>query len=337
MHKSPKQTSVRTILYTFIIITSLGLSQVAAAWERGKVNTFALLPAGSANPESITADTAGNLYVSTFGSGEIHKYDPHGRRLSSIKVSPSSGLLLDLAFHPATGDLLVVDFGARQVLSVDPLSGHATIFSAIPGDKAIPNALAFDRYGYVYVSDSAQATLWRIESAGGAPQAWLSDPLLGTRNYPLFGANGIAFNRDQSVLYVANTGDDTIVRVPVLADGRAGAATVLTNSVSTPDGLIVDGQDNILVASNHGNQIMRLNPAGTAIAVYGDFEGISDKGVVKGLLSPSSLIEVGNSLLVTNFALDVSRFGMAQHATSAYAKQVKRHSIARIVPDGGHK
>ena len=35
------------------------------AWERGKVETFAKLPAGEAHPEGITTDREGNVYVAT--------------------------------------------------------------------------------------------------------------------------------------------------------------------------------------------------------------------------------------------------------------------------------
>lgn len=333
MNKTPTSTPVRAALSAFFILISLGVSHPASAWERGETETFALLPSTSSNPEAITHDTDGNLYVSTLGSGEIHQYDRRGKLLSSIVVSPSSGLLLDLGFHPDTGELLVIDFGARQVLRVDPLSGQSMLFSAIPGDNAIPNVITFDRQGYVYVSDSAQGTIWRIAAMGGPAQAWLRHPLLTTHNYPPFAANGIDFNHDQSVLYVANTGEDTVIKVPVMADGRAGTPVVLTHSVNSPDGLIVDEQDNILVASNHGNHIMVLDPTGTAIAVYGDFDGISKKGIVKGLLSPSDLVKIGDDIFVTNFALDVSTFGLPTHATSAYTQQVKRYSIARISPD----
>ena len=36
-------------------------------------------------------------------------------------------------------------------------------------------------------------------------------------------ARGLAFDRDQRFLYVANTGDRRILRIPVLRDGSAGA------------------------------------------------------------------------------------------------------------------
>ena len=38
----------------------------AAAWDRGSVDQFAVLPVGAANPEGITVDKHGDVYVTTF-------------------------------------------------------------------------------------------------------------------------------------------------------------------------------------------------------------------------------------------------------------------------------
>ena len=63
-----------------------------------------------------------------------------------MSVAGSSNLLLDLAFHPITGALLVIDFGHQQVLTVDPRTGASTIFATIPGGAAAgPNVLTFDQ------------------------------------------------------------------------------------------------------------------------------------------------------------------------------------------------
>ena len=319
------------ITTSFVLSTIMGLliMNPAAAWDREHAKTFATLPATAGNPEALTADSAGYLYVSSMFSGDIHKVTPTGDVEQSISVIPSSGLLLDLAFHPISGELLVVDLGAHALLSVDPDSGTAALFSEFPQTSG-PNMMTFDALGRTYVSDSYQGIIWQIEPQGGTPRVWLQHELLATKNYPGFGANGIAFNNDASRMYVANTGEDTILEVPVDTNGGAGTPTVLAHSINGPDGLIVDARNNILVASNHGNEIVAIDPSGTAVAVLGDFEGISKSGTVKGLLSPSDLVLTKNSIYVTNFAIDASVFGLPQHATSAYTRLVRRHTIARI-------
>src|SRR5207245_2356702 len=69
--------------------------------------------------------------------------------------------------------------------------------------------------GNVYVSDSFRGIIWRTGPAGGLATAWVTDLLLTTTAVPPFGANGLAFNRSQTALFVANTGNDTVVKIPV--------------------------------------------------------------------------------------------------------------------------
>ena len=54
-----------SILVALVAFTLVPLS--AAAWVRSPATTFGTLPAGATPPEGITADAAGNIYVTTFG------------------------------------------------------------------------------------------------------------------------------------------------------------------------------------------------------------------------------------------------------------------------------
>ena len=73
----------------------------------------------------------------------------------------------------------MIDFGGGRVLRVNPFSGAATTFATVTGASGL-NALAFDRAGNVYISDSAQGIVWRTGPGGGAAVAWVSHPLLAT-------------------------------------------------------------------------------------------------------------------------------------------------------------
>src|SRR5467141_4723750 len=190
----------------------------AAAWDRGRVERFASLPEGSPNPEGITIDNNGDVYGPGFaptapsGPGKLFVFDEDGDLLRSLNVAGSSPALLGLAFHPTNRlpngrrQLLVIDFGAGNVLSVDPMTGAATVFAEIKGGGL--NALTFDAKGNVYISDSFRGVIWRTKPAGGDAVAWKSDPLLQTTGFPPFnafppfGANGVGFNHDESALFV---------------------------------------------------------------------------------------------------------------------------------------
>jgi sugar lactone lactonase YvrE len=310
----------------------------AQAWQRSPATTFATLPAGATNPEGITADANGNIYVTTFalggtssGVGQMFVFGPHGQLLRQIDIAGSTTFLLDLAFHPTTGALLVIDFGAQQILRVDPSSGASNVFATIPGGaNAGPNVLTFDDAGNVYISDSFQGKIWRTGPKGGAVAEWVASPLLATSGVPPFGANGLAFNRNRSALFVANTGNDTVVRIPVLAGGAAGAPEVFVNSINGADGLIIDESDNLWVAANQADEIVVVDPSGRVIAKLGDFNGLDAHGSPRGLLFPASLVRHGEFLYVTNLALDLRLFGLAQPVDAQWAADVKRHTVARI-------
>ena len=308
----------------------------AQAWVRSPATTFATLPAGTAHPEGIAADAQGNLYVADFdvskaaGPGNIVVFDRSGRLLRKLDVAGSSALLLGIAFHPLTGVLLVIDFGNQQVLTVNPQTGAATLFATVPGGgSAGPNALAFDAAGDVYISDSFQGKIWKTSSAGGAVSEWASGPLLTTSGVPPFGANGMAFNKAGTALFVANTGNDTVVRIPV-AGGVAGTADVFVHSINGADGLLIDGNDNLWVAANQADEIVVLDPSGKVVAKLGDFDGIDPQGSPRGLLFPASLVMSNGFVYVTNLSLDLRLFGLPQTVDSQWAASVTRHTIARI-------
>ena len=322
---------MRTLLLAFAFLFSLQ----AAAWDRGKVERFATLPAGAANPEGIAVDRRGNVYVGTFAvtgapPGRLFVFDDDGDFKRELNPTGSSNLLLGVDFNHWNGDLLVVDFGNKTVLRVDRHSGAATVFTTIPGGMAAgPNAIAFDRDGNVYISDSFQGIIWRTGPEGGAPTAWVTHPLLTTAGFPPFGANGLDFNRRQDALFVANTGDDRVIRIPVSSAGVPGIPEVFTQAINGADGLIVDGDDNVWVTANQADEIVVIDPTGKAIAKLGDFDGLRH-GAPDGLLFPASLARKGDWIYVTNLALDLRLFGLPQSVDSQWAADVTRHTISRL-------
>src|SRR5262249_22124271 len=343
--------SVRVGITTCIgasIAAVLMLAQPAAAFDRGKAEVFATLPDAATEPEGLVVAPNGDVYVATFGvnstggvpgPGKVYVFNDNGKLLRTLTVAGSTANLLGIGFHPTTHAFLVIDFGAAKVLNVDPHTGLSSVFMTVstPAASTGLNAMTFDQSGNVYVSDSFNGIIWRTGAAGGAGTIWAQSALLTTTGDPPFGANGLAFNKAANALFVANTGNDTIVKIPV-SGGNAGTPAVFVNSINGADGLLIDGHDNFWVCGNQSDEIVVLDPTGKVIAKLGDFDGVDKDGVPHGLLFPASpdFSRDGRTLYVTNLALDL-RIGTGNPANvaidSAWTDLVKHYTVSKLKTD----
>jgi sugar lactone lactonase YvrE len=288
----------------------------ADAWKRGDVNVLVELPFATGSVEGITVGPDGNIYAPTFGfnaNGEITTppqlfvISPNGKIVRKVTIANSSPHVLGLRFNPVTHTLWVLDFGSGNVLNVDPNTGNSSILAS-PGAGAGINALTFDASGNGYVSASFSGTIYKVPAAGGSFSTWKADPLLGNGGgslTPPFGANGVEFSNDGKFLFVANTAFHQIIKIAVNGDGSAGAASIFVTGLNAPDGIAIDRSGNMWICANQEDEIVVLDPAGKVIAKFGDFNGIDEHGIARGLLFPASLAfnKDGDTLYVSNLTL----------------------------------
>ena len=275
------------------------------------VDTFAVLPAGPGFPEGIAADGRGNIFVATFDfstTNVIHSFRHNGQLRFTI---PLPGVVpLGMEFDGA-GRLYVADFGNGKVLQFSPPFSAASTPSAVfpvcggAGTGCGLNAITFDAAGDLYVSDSFGGVVFKIDLPGGAVSPFFSHDLLkpGSHGFPPFGANGLAFNSNESVLFVANTGDDRVLKIRN-PHSLTPTLTVFAESLNGADGLVFDKRTGLLwVCANQADEVVALNDKGRVVAKLGEFRGIKRNGTPDGLLFPASLVIVDDEIYVTNLAL----------------------------------
>jgi DNA-binding beta-propeller fold protein YncE len=300
----------------------------------GEASTWANLPEGVRFPEGITANPAnGNIYVSTFDFGpnanKLVRLGSDGRVIAMKDFGATP--LLGLGF--AAGKVYILNFGASKLQRIAADFNAATPVedvASIPGIGAppprtvgnpdgssdvitfgsswfpAPNAMVFDAAANLYISDSFQGAIWRVASATTcatpcAVTEFSHDTLLATAGFPPFGANGLALNADETLLYIANTGDNRVLKMTLATK----AVEVFAESVHGADGLLFN--DGVLwVAANQADEMVALNDRGRVIARVGFFDGIRGNGSPRGLLFPASMVIVGSFMYVANLALPLT-------------------------------
>jgi sugar lactone lactonase YvrE len=300
-----------------VTIMLLAAQPVAAAGlARGPVTTFRdLSTADCHNPEGIAVSPNGTLFTAGL-SGKICFVSARtGAFVRAPLAIPKQdditpvNLLGELFVPDST--LFVADIGdfsgtKGRVLKVNPWTGAVrTLASGL----AAPNAFALDRRGRLFVSDSFAGAIYTINTEAGGKTLWKRDALLATAGQPPFGANGLAFDRGGRFLYVANTGDDRVLRIAVDRDGSAGAISVFadgaainaamgtTGALNGADGIAFDARGNLWVCANQANEIQVLSRNG---ALVSRFAGSS----TDPMDFPASPVFFGRSLFVANLALN---------------------------------
>lgn len=295
---------------TFVLVlASFLLAQQPAFAASGGVRNFGPDLSTKCNlPEGIAADDAGRIYASSLnnaatGPANICVLDRHGRIVDLIRVSPASAggvaKLLGMLFVPGEG-LYVGDVGGGRVLRINVRTHAATTIAIGFG---APNAFARDRAGNLWVSDSFPGTISRIAPNGSKTvftYARQLAPLSG--EVPGFGANGLAFDREERFLYVAMTARDQIWRVRYSGgslgaiEPRPFAQGVAHGALDGADGIAFDTKGNLYVCSNQSDEVTVLSPRGAVIA---EIRGTG----VNAFSSPASLVFRGKQVYVADLAL----------------------------------
>ncbi|HWI65140.1 MAG TPA: SMP-30/gluconolactonase/LRE family protein, partial [Symbiobacteriaceae bacterium] len=284
----------KLLLVLAAVLFALSLVPTAAIGQAmGASQVVAPVP-GAGFPEGIA--TRGNrFYVSgpaTFGSplgsAYVQAYDMSTGALAAtypITISnPYAGMSAAscAAFGP-DGKLYVIEpFVGVIRMDLDANNTQSVYSAFMPAGPSLLNDLAFAEDGSLFVTDSFQATIYRIPPGGGAPAVWFSDPRLAGDPALPFGVNGIRIDRNNKQVYVTVTAqygslDGVIYRLPMKESPTAadlaefarypfvpGMPPVLPG----PDGIAFGKSGKLYVALAGTSQISVLRADGTEEARY---------------------------------------------------------------------
>jgi sugar lactone lactonase YvrE len=206
-----------------------------------------------------------------------------------------------------------------------PAPCSPTIANAPP----IPNDLAFDAVGNAYVSDSMQATIWKVPAGGGTRQVWFQDERLAS---PYIGVNGLRVDPSGTSVFVSVTTDTNggafVYRMPLvdapstadlsvfhvfgagdMPDGIAfGKSGLLYVAMATP------GRSGVVALDEGGNEAFRLsNPEGSPVAPYDSPANVAFDG--RGSIVLTNHAFVSGAALPSQFSIVTAYVG--DHAASA--------------------
>jgi gluconolactonase len=175
----------------------------------------------------------------------------------------SAGLSID----PTTGDLIAAEMDARRITRTTSDGTIVPVVETYLGDQFNgPNDLIVKSNGTIYFTDPPYGLMGRpryltfnglfrvFTGSTAAALEWQGDQVLDE-------PNGIALSPDESLLYVVNSTRNEVVVFDVMPDDSLANRRQFAPTNPIPDGMAVDADGNVYVATRDGIQVFR--PDGT--------------------------------------------------------------------------
>lgn len=249
----------------------------------------------AARPENITSRRDGTVYFGSMATGTIYRAAPGASRAEPWILASTAGLanVLGVLADDRSNMLWVCQnvagrrggapvAGQTALRSFDLTSDAATGTYPFPADAGYCNDIAVAADGAVYASESYRGRVHRLRPGAAALEVWASDSAINV-------IDGLAFLADGS-LYVNTFDTGRLYRIPVNADGSAGAVVRIETSLPLvrPDGLRTAGARTLIQTEQQG-RVAELTIEGTRAEV---------RVLRDGLPRASGVTLVGESALV---------------------------------------
>ncbi|MEU5598812.1 hypothetical protein [Streptomyces sp. NPDC020298] len=271
----------------------LGCARTAVHFDLSKGQT----------PENIALSPDGTAYVSLAKARQVAAISRGGsvRILATLPAPADGGIHTPALGFPLTTGVVRAHDGTLYFLYATGTADLTGVWRLRPGGRpqriaalpaaGLPNGLALDPHTRtLYVTDSTLGMVWRVPASGGTATAWSTDPALASAGF--LGANGLKIHN--GAVWATNLDKGTIVRIPILADGRAGTAQVTATGLTGIDDFAFTGHgDQIIAALNTVNQVALIRPDSTRTTVL---------TAADGLQGPTSIALRGNTVYVMSAA-----------------------------------
>lgn len=219
-------------------------------------------------PEGIDYDVKNKRFViGSFNKGAVYTLSADGKTFSQLITDPKLVAALGVYTDEANDRYIVLsgDAGASEKSgpsgSTAGKVAYVGFYSAadgrlirsvdltalVPGSGVIPNDLALDKDGNVYITDSFAPVIYRITKDYVAT-VFANNPLFAPAPGS-FGLNGIVFHPD-GYLLVAKTNDNKLFKVPISNPSGATEVGGLGDKIKAPDGLELTSDNKLVVIEN---------------------------------------------------------------------------------------
>jgi len=304
----------------------LDSSSVPSSPPSGGPATFAVVgPPGA--PGGIAVGPDGRVFVTTDngdgrgrpGASHVFAFTDGGGAAGDLTLSGQPANHTEGATGVAVdrdGSIVVLDAATDRVLRSAADLSTVTVLATIPdlkpcllGVAAKPCepgvtdhapalvAAAFGGDGSLFVTDTGQATIWRLRPGAAAPEPWYQSQDLATGDGP----SGLAFDSDGSILFTAGTTLDpsnvrggALYRLTLGSDGAAGARTLVASFAP-------DDRPGALAVGPSGTAYVVVRKTATIVAIaHGATMPVATDGLPMPLDAPSGLALTGDRLLIAN-------------------------------------
>ncbi len=221
-------------------------------------------------PHALAVAADGSLYVATYKSGRVHKFDPSLKELKGWDRSLVRGKKIGLPLGVDTdkeGNLLIADYALKTIIKADGEGRYIGEFDTgkmAGGSDFLPHSVMTDGEKFVYAADRGKQKdirVFRID--GGYVGAWGCPAVKFDPLTVRFLDHGLLLvpNYKDSKLHLFDLSGKWLTDIGSYGD-KPGEFLRVTNLVS-------DGNGHIYVVEEGGNRIQEIDMSGL-IETYRD-------------------------------------------------------------------